>query len=171
MDPKELQQPKTRYLVEFCLEMSAVASQLLKLPFYMHQLRFPAVKKLWTLDEPSKTKFLLSPLDKLVVQDFEEHHKPEENGRFIREVKHDVYGKRQTAGLRLPLAVCRFDFLRLSFACTRKGLATSQKMNIGTSKVIKLKLHVSVPGWPEKTCPKKPRREKRTGNLGRARHI
>ena len=33
-------------------------------------------------------------------------------------------------------------------------------MNIGTSKVIKLKLHVSVPGWPEKTCPKKPRREK-----------
>ena len=47
----------------------------------------------------------------------------------------------------------------------------SQKMNIATAKVIKLKLHVSVPGWPEKTCPKKPRREKRAGNLGRARHI
>ena len=47
----------------------------------------------------------------------------------------------------------------------------SQKMNIATAKVIKLKLHVSVPGWPEKTCPQKPRREKRTGNLGRARHI
>ena len=47
----------------------------------------------------------------------------------------------------------------------------SQKMNIATSKVIKLKLHVSVPGWPEKTCLKKPRREKRTENLGRARHI
>ena len=47
----------------------------------------------------------------------------------------------------------------------------SQKMNIARAKVIKLKLHVSVPGWAEKTCPKKPRREKRTGNLGRARHI
>ena len=44
-------------------------------------------------------------------------------------------------------------------------------MNIPAAKVIKLKLYVSVPGWPEKTCPKKPRREKRTGNLGRARHI
>ena len=31
----------------------------------------------------------------------------------------------------------------------------SQKMNIATSKVIKLKLHVSVPGWPEKNLPKK----------------
>ena len=131
MDPKELQQPKTPYLVEFCLEMIAVASQLLKLPFYMHQLRFPAVKKIlqkfWTLEKLSKTKFPLSPLDKLVVQDFEEHHKPEENSRFIREVKHDVYGKRQTAGRRLPLAVCRFEFLRLSFAYTRKGLATSKQ--------------------------------------------
>ena len=47
----------------------------------------------------------------------------------------------------------------------------SQKMNIATAKVIKLKLHVSVPGWPEKNCPKKPHREKRIGNLGRARHI
>jgi len=36
-------------------------------------------------------------------------------------------------------------------------------MNIATSKVIKLRLHVSVPGWPEKTCPKKPRREKKKG--------
>jgi len=25
-----------------------------------------------------------------------------------------------------------------------------EKMNIATSKVIKLKIHVSVPGWPEK---------------------
>ena len=47
----------------------------------------------------------------------------------------------------------------------------SQKMNIATAKVLKLKLYVSIPGWPEKNCPKKPRREKRTGNLGRARHI
>ena len=29
-------------------------------------------------------------------------------------------------------------------------------MNIATAKVIKLKLHVSVPRWPEKTCPKNP---------------
>ena len=42
---------------------------------------------------------------------------------------------------------------------------------MATAKVIKLKLHVSLPGWPEKTCPKKPHREKRTGNLGWARHI
>ena len=33
-------------------------------------------------------------------------------------------------------------------------------MNIATAKVIKLKLHVSVPGWPEKTCPKKPEGKK-----------
>ena len=37
----------------------------------------------------------------------------------IREVKHDVYGKRQTAGRRLSLAVCRFEFLHLSFAYIR----------------------------------------------------
>ena len=47
--------------------------------------------------------------------------------RYIREVKHDVYGKRQTAGRRLPFAVCRFEFLRLSFAYTRKGLETSKQ--------------------------------------------
>ena len=29
-------------------------------------------------------------------------------------------------------------------------------MNIVTAKVIKLKLHVSVPGWPEKPAPKNP---------------
>ena len=42
----------------------------------------------------------------------------------------------------------------------------SQKMNIATAKVIKLKLHVSVPGWPEKTCPQKPRREKKDRKSG-----
>ena len=31
----------------------------------------------------------------------------------------------------------------------------AKKINIATAKVIKLKLHVSVPGWPEKkTTPK-----------------
>ena len=39
-------------------------------------------------------------------------------------------------------------------------------MNIVTGKVIKLKLQVSVPGWPEKTCPKKPRREKKDRKSG-----
>ena len=34
-------------------------------------------------------------------------------------------------------------------------LNDSQKMNIATAKVIKLKLHVSVPGWPEKNLPQK----------------
>ena len=41
------------------------------------------LQKFWTLEEPPKAKFPLSPLDKLVVQDFEEHLKREENGRFI----------------------------------------------------------------------------------------
>ena len=31
----------------------------------------------------------------------------------------------------------------------------SQKMKIATAKVTKLKRHVSVPGWPEKTCPRR----------------
>ena len=45
----------------------------------------------------------------------------------------------------------------------------SQKMNIATAKVIKLKLHVSVPGWPEKTCPKKPRIGKKDRKCGTGR--
>ena len=44
-------------------------------------------------------------------------------------------------------------------------------MIIATSKVIKLKLCVSVRGWPGKTCPNKPRMGGMTGSLGRARHI
>ena len=43
-------------------------------------------------------------------------------------------------------------------------------MNIDTATEIKLKLRVSVPGWPEKTCHKKPRGEKSAGNLRRARY-
>ena len=41
------------------------------------------LKKFWTLEEPPKAKFPLSPLDKLVVQDFEEHHKREENSSIF----------------------------------------------------------------------------------------
>ena len=39
----------------------------------------------------------------------------------------------------------------------------SQEMNIDTATEIKLKLRVSVPGWPEKTCDKKTRGEKKRG--------
>ena len=46
----------------------------------------------------------------------------------------------------------------------------SQEMNIDTATEIKLKLRVSVPGWPEKTCHKKTRAEKSAGNLRRVRY-
>ena len=49
-----------------------------------------------------------------------------------REVKHDFYVKRQTAGWRLPFAVRRFEFLGLSVAYTRKGLETSKRAWIAT---------------------------------------
>ena len=46
-----------------------------------------------------------------------------------------------------------------------------KKMNITTAKVIKLKLPVSVPGGPEKTCPKKTRRGKKDRKSGTGQAI
>ena len=57
------------------------------------------------MEEPPKAKFPLSPLDKLVIQDFEEHHKREENGRFI--VKLPFNPQRPTLGESRPQALRR----------------------------------------------------------------
>ena len=43
---------------------------------YTHQLRFLAAK-------PTKARLPLAPLDKLVVQDFNQRHKRDETGRFV----------------------------------------------------------------------------------------
>ena len=59
----------------------------------------------WTLEEPRKAKFPLSPLDKLVVQDFEEHHKRDENGCFI--VKLPFKPQRPTLDESRPQALRR----------------------------------------------------------------
>ena len=62
------------------------------------------------LDDPWTVKFYMSLF-----------HRRATNQSVIKiEVKHDVYDKRQTAGRRLPFALCRFEFLRFSFAYTRK---------------------------------------------------
>lgn len=63
------------------------------------------LQKFWTLEEPPKAKFFLSPLDKLVVQDFEAHHKREETGRFI--VKLPLKPQRPTLGKSRPQALRR----------------------------------------------------------------
>ena len=39
------------------------------------------------------------------------------------------------------------------------------KRSIATGRLNNLKLRVSVPGWPEKTCPKNPVGKKGTGNM------
>ena len=40
------------------------------------------LEKFWTLEEPPKARLLL-PLDKQVVQDFNQRHKRDETGRFV----------------------------------------------------------------------------------------
>jgi len=41
------------------------------------------LQKFWTLEEPPKARLPLAPLDKLVLQDFNQRHKRDETGRFV----------------------------------------------------------------------------------------
>ena len=41
------------------------------------------LQNFWTLEEPPKARLPLAPLDKLVVQDFDQRHKRDETGRFV----------------------------------------------------------------------------------------
>ena len=100
MDPKELEQPKTPYF-RWVLFGNVSSHQSTSEFTTLHaSTSIPSceetLQKFWTLEEPPKAMLPLLPLDKLVIQDFKEHHRREESGHFI--VKLPFKPQRPTLG-------------------------------------------------------------------------
>ena len=64
------------------------------------------LQKFWTLEEPPKARLPLAPLDKLVVQDFDQRHKRDETGRFV--VRLPFKPQSSSLGESRPQALRRF---------------------------------------------------------------
>ena len=62
--------------------------------------------KFWTLEELPKPKLPLSPIDKLVVQDYDRNHRRDQTGRFV--VRLPFKPQKPALGQSRPLALRRF---------------------------------------------------------------
>ncbi|KAK2565610.1 hypothetical protein P5673_010738 [Acropora cervicornis] len=109
MDPKELEQPKTPYF-RWVLFGNVSSHQSTSEFTTLHaSTSIPSceetLQKFWTLEEPPKAMLPLLPLDKLVIQDFKEHHRREESGHFIVKLpfkpQRPTLGKSKLQALRL----------------------------------------------------------------------
>ena len=64
------------------------------------------LQKFWSLEEPPKPKLPLSPLDKLAVQDYNQHQKRDDTGRFV--VRLPFKPEKASLGESRPQALRRF---------------------------------------------------------------
>ena len=67
------------------------------------------LQKFWTLEKPTKSRLPLAPLDKLVVQDFNQHHKRDETGCFVFRLPFKPHSS--PLGESRPQGLRRFLFL------------------------------------------------------------